>query len=285
MSVLSEVLSEAPVDFGLVTTKILVKDLRECAKLFTNEEVRYLVDMYYSIQKFRINSMNQARALRDSGEPNRFVTWLGEQMQYLEDKIKTALDVYTSTRKLGVWCKSITGIGPVITAGLMAHIDITKAPTVGHIWSFAGLNPEAVWKKGQVRPWNARLKTLCWKVGESFVKVKNRPSDIYGKVYEARKALETERNQRGEYADKAAAILRQKNFGKDTEAYKWYSQGMLPPGHIHARAKRYAVKLFLAHYHHVAYLLHYGKEPPKPYVITHLGHADFVEPPNLHLIM
>ena len=32
------------------------------------------------------------------------------------------------------------------------------------------------------------LKELCWKIGESFVKVKGNPADIYGKIYEERKA-------------------------------------------------------------------------------------------------
>jgi len=56
--------------------------------------------------------------------------------------------------------------------------------------------------------------------------------------------------------------------------------GKLPPAHIHARVKRWAVKLFLAHYHHVAWTLAIGAPPPKPYVIAVLGHADFIAPPN-----
>lgn len=51
-----------------------------------------------------------------------------------------------------------------------------------------------------------------------------------------------------------------------------------PPAH--SRAKRWAVKLFLAHYHHVAWSLATGTPPPKPYVISVLGHADFIAPPN-----
>jgi hypothetical protein len=54
----------------------------------------------------------------------------------------------------------------------------------------------------------------------------------------------------------------------------------LPPAHIHARAKRYAVKLFLAHYQQVAYELHFGKKPPNPYPIEILGHAHMIDPPN-----
>ena len=136
------------------------------------------------------------------------------------------------------------------------------------------------WGKGEKRPWNARLKVVCWKAGESFVKVQNNDRDIYGTVYAERKALEQARNAEGLFADQAAAMLERKRIGKDTEAYKWYSQGMLPPAHIHARSTRYAVKLFLAHWHHVAYETEYAEEPPKPYVLTQLDHAHYIAPPN-----
>jgi hypothetical protein len=59
---------------------------------------------------------------------------------------------------------------------------------------------------------------------------------------------------------------------------------MLPPARIHRRAVRYAVKLFLAHYHHVAYEVEFGEPPPKPYVIEHLGHVDFIGPPNWPMV-
>ena len=58
------------------------------------------------------------------------------------------------------------------------------------------------------------------------------------------------------------------------QAYGHYSDGRLPPpDHIHSRAKRYAVKLFLSHYHEIGYTLEFGIEPPNPYPIGVLGHA------------
>ena len=57
------------------------------------------------------------------------------------------------------------------------------------------------------------------------------------------------RNDHGDYAERAALILTQKKFDKKTDAYKAYSSGNLPPAHIHAMARRYAVKLFLSHLH------------------------------------
>ena len=54
-------------------------------------------------------------------------------------------------------------------------------------------------------------------------------------------------NEEGKFADQAANILETKNIGKDTVAYKSYSQGKLPKAHITARAMRWTEKIFLSH--------------------------------------
>lgn len=317
----------------------LSRDIKSALVSLSEQEARYLVDAYYTIQSYRIQAANQVRALNKSDEPHEVLTWLEDNNQSLENQIKRALDAWTETRPLGRWAKSVTGIGPVIAAGLLAHIDIKQAPTYGHIWRFAGLDPTTVWEKSTKRPWNASLKVICWKAGESFVKVSSNAKDVYGQVYASRKLQEVRGNEELRYSDQAVNILATKKIGKDTDAFKWYSGAidprvaawwravgfepsktptikqieaalsqkelqkndkemtalcargnqqllsvlkgapMLPPGHLHARAKRYAVKLFLSHYHDVAYRLHYGTAPPKPYPIAHLNHAHYLPPP------
>lgn len=271
-------------ELQLEGAKRISRDLRKAmAGQIGSGQARYLVDLYYEIQTHRIRMSLQKQALEKAGEPNEHLDFILENFKIMEKDVKTILDLWTDIEPsgMGKWAKGIVGIGPVLSAGLLAHIDITKAPTVGHIWRFAGLDPTVKWEKGQKRPWNAKLKVICWKIGESFEKVQNHPDDIYGKVYKARKMYEQEKNERREYAEQAAEILQTKKIGKDTEAYKWYSKGMLPPAHIRERAKRYAVKLFLSHWHHEAYRRHYGEEPPKPYPIAILGHAHYIAPPEV----
>jgi hypothetical protein len=258
----------------------LTKDLANAARTLSAGEARFLVDAYYAMQDNRIRTTAQVRALTESEEPHDVLRWLAAQDESLEGQIRRALAKYADASKLGEWAQSNKGIGPVITAGLMAHIDITKAPTVGHIWRFAGLDPTSKWDKGQKRPWNASLKVLCWKIGESFVKVSGDEEAYYGRVYRERKVLEISRNEAGLFKDQAADMLTRKKFGKDTDARKHYEAGHLPPAHIHARAKRYAVKLFLSHFHDVSYRMHYGVSPPLPYPIAHLGHAHYLAPPT-----
>lgn len=259
----------------------LTKDEKQAAVTLGKDEARFLVDAYYQLQDNRIRSDGQVRSMSKDGEPHATLQWLANMNRTLEESIKAALDAYSNASPVGRWMRSQKGIGPVIAAGFLAHLDITKAETAGAFWSFAGLDPRKTWEKGQKRPWNADLKVLCWKLGESFVKVSGYEDAFYGKLYKERKALEIERNEKGEFADQAAAKLEKFKIGKTTDAYKAYSVGKLPPAHIHARATRFAVKIFLSNLHHIMYVDHHGKEPPLPYAIGILGHAHMIKPPGL----
>lgn len=266
---------------GATALTALNKDLREAAATLSVRQARFLVDYYYQMQRNRIRAGHQALKAAEASEPGAIARWALDNSSTLENNIRKVLDIYSTTSVVGSWSRSICGIGPVIAAGLLAHIDIGQAPTVGHIWRFAGLDPTLPrMTKGEKRPWNARLKVVTWKAGESFVKTSNNPRDIYGHIYAERKAYEQGKNEAGEYGEQAASQLQQFKYGKDTEAYGWYSQGKLPPAHIHARAKRYAVKVFLSHWHHVAYESTNGTPPPKPYILTQPGHVHFLAPPN-----
>lgn len=269
---------KAPMPTDLEPVHRLTRDIAKSASLLSDDEARFLVDYYYICQEDRKRSTNQTRALSETQEPCAVVAWLAEQSTTLENQIKRALDVYTDAHPVGKWLKGVYGIGPVIAAGLLAHIDITKAPTVGHIWRYAGLDPTVKWEKGQKRPWNAGLKTLLWKLGQSFMKFSNQEECFYGHIYKERKAYEIARNERGENAALAAVLVLK--VGKTTEAHKHLSLGLLPPGQIDARARRYAVKLLLSHLHGEWYRATYGTPPPLPYPIAIGGHAHYIAPPH-----
>lgn len=260
----------------------LTKDLATASATLSDAEARFLVDSYYAMQDARIRADGQVRSIEkaETPEPHLVLSWLAEQNKSLENQIKRALEKYANSHPVGKWLNSIFGIGPVISAGLLAHIDITKAPTAGHIWAFAGLDPTKKWEKKTKRPWNAELKVLCWKAGESFVKFHNAEECFYGHVWKAQKEIYVQRNEAGAYAERSAEILLSKNFSKSTDAYKSYIEGKLPPAHIHAMARRYAVKLFLSHLHGEMYRQILKQEPPLPYPIAILGHAHFIAPPN-----
>lgn len=328
-----------------VITK-LSKDLNDAAKLMSFHEARFLVDSYYQMQNDRIRAKNQVRAVSQTDEPSSVLLWVSDNTAVVEKQIGRALTTFAKEHFVGRWAMSVCGIGPIISAGLLAHIDIAKAPNVGHIMSFAGMLPKArpwlesakarakakevlgnakeltpelvtriVAEYGKspeamaqsllgenphhyneavsmltgvpvnaelvkyltARPHNASLKTLLWKIGESFVKVSGRENDFYGKFYARAKAVYIERNERGDYAEVAAQKLRDFNIGKGTDAYAAYSAGLLPPAHIQSRAKRKAVDLFISHWWEVAFRHRFpDRECVKPYSMGMDGNREYI---------
>lgn len=256
----------------------LNRDLVKAAKTLSEREAEYLVRSYYQFQHNRLVAENRIRALAKTDKPHEVISWERDQATVIEQQIKKTLDWYTENHRFGAWPRSILGIGPVITAGLIVNTHMDHLVTAGHLWSFAGLNPEKKWNKGEKRPWNASLKVICYHAGECFVRVQNNPKDTYGHMYAEKKKFYIEKNEAGGFAERAAAILTERKFDKTTDAYKAYVVGHLPPAHVHAMARRFAVKMFLSHYWEVCYRLHFEKDPPLPFAIAHLGHVHIVPP-------
>jgi hypothetical protein len=321
------------------------RDLRAAAATLSDEEAKYLCDSYYTMQEDRKRAGGQQRALDKSGEPHQVINWLFAQSGTLEKQIKGALDVYTEHHIMGSYMRATYGIGPVLSAGLLAHIHmgdwchvchahsekaceqrqkdkkaavhhwqpVFSCPTVGHIWAFMGwaADGQKPWDKSTKRPFNAKLKVIGWKIGQSFMKFSGDERCYYGRVYKERKAYEVERNDRGALAEQAAKGA--ERVRKTTDAWPWYAgcypagtlakylatpekgrpgllaslkgepgsgTPMLPPGHIDARARRYAVKLFIAHLFEAWYERATGKPPPLPYPVAFLNHAHITPPPN-----
>jgi len=216
-------------------------------------------------------------------------------------------------------CNSVVGIGPVLAAGLVANFDPIPPPTAGHWWSFAGINPDMQWKPGEKRPFSAMLKVLQWKISGSFVKFSSHEHDVYGKHYRREKQRYITNNDRGAYVERAKADAKRVDRKTDAWKWyagcypagttaAWEAEGkglsaearqraqkklleerrgvagdglpMLPPGHVDNRARRWVAKLFISHYHHVCFGIHFGEDPPKPYVISHLHHAHAIDPPD-----
>lgn len=256
----------------------ITSDLLKTAGSLSDDSIRYLVDTYYQAQEWRKGTANQVRAAAEADEGDAALLRASAgYFDFWENEVRKVFLPFAEEHAVGRWAMAQVGIGPVLAAGLFAHIKLDKAPCVSSVWRFAGLDPTSTWEKGKKRPHNASLKTLCWKIGESFVKTCNHEDSFYGPVYVARKELETARNAAGAFAEQAAAKLARYKIGKNTEAYAHYAAGRLPPAHIHARAKRYAVKLFLSHYWTVLFESTHGTPAPKPRIFE-------IDPKHTHLI-
>lgn len=161
------------------------------------------------------------------------------------------------------------------------------------------------------RPWNAELKQFLFHFGESMVKFSGNEKCFYGHIFLARKDRYWKDNLSGKYRQRALDDAQ--HYDKSTAAYAWASgcyradqindlinsgkklipenleglklkpgegDPMLPPAHIHARARRYTGSIFLSHLHRVWWETEMKEPAPKPFVIEHLGHAHVIRVPN-----
>lgn len=121
----------------------LNKDLLKSAKLLGRNSIRYLTDTYYQVQHFRIVAANQLRS--QVGEPNQLLTWVFNSYRLMENDIKKALGEFAEEYTVGRWLQSIYGIGPVLSAGFIARLDISKARMPSHFIRYSGMDPTRIW--------------------------------------------------------------------------------------------------------------------------------------------
>jgi hypothetical protein len=234
------------------------------------------VQLYYDSQKLRIIHENKLRAVGESELFGWFMAWLRVGEETLLGKLREWVEGEEAPREAR-WAYGQDGIGPVLAAGLSAYIDVGKANSVSALWKYCGQAPgydRPV--KGVKLPYHARLKTLCWKLGDSFVKVSGKEGSVYGRLYAGFKEEEILRNEGGRYREAAARELANKKWKEDTVTRGRLEKGKLSDGHLHSRAKRRAVKIFLQHYWVVGREAR-GLSVSKPYVEAILGHQDIVE--------
>lgn len=154
-----------------------------------------------------------------------------------------------------------------------------KGKTKSGKWS-----KEDLIKYSTMIPYNKKLKVLMWKIGASFHKVMNNPNSLYGRLYKERLEYETIKNERGDYADQAAAGAAR--VGKTTIAYSYYEKGKLPPAHLNQRAERWVTKIFIAHLFEAEWYNITGEKAPEPYILNRPNpndpnspiHSDYIEP-------
>jgi hypothetical protein len=255
----------------------LIKKIIETADLKVHE-ISEIVELYYDAQDLRIAHANKDRTEPPSPLVEFLDYWLKVGEKVIHTKLAKWLESDDSPAE-AKWAYNQIGIGPVIASGLSAHVKLDRADTISSLWKFAGQAPGFDRKvKGQKLCYNARLKTLCWKIGESFVKVSGKEGATYGKLYIQFKEEEIRRNEAGLYKEAAQRELASKKFRvEDSVTKKRLLAGMLSDAHLHARAKRKTVKIFLSHFwtkgREAA-----GLPVTLPYAIKILGHDGMIEP-------
>jgi hypothetical protein len=103
------------------------------------------------------------------------LVWFHNKLYETEKELYIRLDAWSKGHKLrNQYLDHVKGIGKVLASGIIAWLSepILRADNVSQIWKYCGLFPGSERKAGKKLEYNPRLKSFCWKIGQSFIKFK-----------------------------------------------------------------------------------------------------------------
>lgn len=176
-------------------------------------------------------------------------------IESVERQYKGLMEDYLRHEKIWyMWLEKIKGISSVLGSNLIKNFGYCeKYAYVSSMWRHSGFDPDGAKgrRKGETIHYKPALKTLMWKIGDSFIKQRTSP---YREIYDNEKARQLELMENN--AENA------------------------PKNRMHAdlRARRKMVKIFMQHYFVVARTIA-NLPVSKPYPHDKLGHKSYIPPP------
>lgn len=228
------------------------EDVPQRLPIRNDSRLRILVDMREALQRQRIAFGNRIGALDradDTGDHTSrdVMEWWQNHFLAAEAQANTDIKYALHDHPIYEYMRGIKGVGPLLSAQLIAQVDISRSPTVSAFWRYAGyavINGEREKKtKGEKLRYNARLKKICYLIGMSFIKSRSPYADVY-------------------YSSKAYYEANRPDWTKL---------------HIHNAAIRRMIKHFLTHLWLVWRELE-GYETRSLYVEEYLGHEHITSP-------
>ena len=219
------------------------------------EVLRVLVDLReHVLQKQRIALGNRLSAIErgvDVVDENtaRIIEHFYDSFEALEGDADSEIKALVRELEIVQAMVSVKGVGPMLSARVISMIDITLVDHVSALWKWAGYavvegkadGP----RKGEKITYNPRLKKAVYLVGDSFIKSRSPYRDIYDKAKE--------------------------KYERDPDLSKM---------HIHRRAARKMVKLWLSHLWQVWRELE-GLPVENAYVHQHMNHTTIITPEQM----
>lgn len=223
-----------------------------------------------------------------------------KEIARMEDTYKRMMSTFVKNEPVYQhFLQHIIGIGPVLSANLIKEFGhCEKYEHSSNLWSHCGMDVEngkaPYRKKGEKSKYSPRLKTLCWKIAESFKK-KNSP--VYRDIYEEEKEYQIQRMEHSvcrfcgkktcEHYRKPKTMeyyctrdIKQRVHLTDFDIVDLdVSNNATPPWsrkHAENRALRKAVKIFLEHYW-VSSREVTGQSTESPWIIEHGKHGDYID--------
>lgn len=159
-----------------------------------NTHLRTLVDLRGVVQKQRMAFGNRMDAIFREADVadeitigllerwhNRFLDMESDLDKEIKDAIKDVPIINLMTQ--------VKGVGPLLSARVVAMIDIEKSDTVSALWRYCGygVTPDGTRErptKGEKLHYNTRLKSSCYNLGRSML----RTNSPYRSIYDSAKA-------------------------------------------------------------------------------------------------
>lgn len=231
--------------------------------------IRELVEIYYDVQDVRIRSFNR---LRQVGEVKGVEP---DILKRLEKQIRDYIAAQIRDEPVcKLFLKNIKGIGPILSGGLVSWFDITKAKHASSFWKYAGLHVEdgqAVRRiKGKKLGFNIRVRTFCWKIGDSLLKQR---TPFYRDIYDEAKIKEAEKLRHPEKDPHNCPVHETclKRLSAKAKRLKQSTKELPCKKHIDYRARRKMIKRFLLDFW-LAWRKLEGLPISEPYAIAVLKH-------------
>lgn len=146
----------------------------------SKESLKCLVSFYYQYQGQRIANDDRIRkiskGMNKNGNEDSMLAlkYLADSNREMEKQLKAMLGAYSVTTKVGKWLNDIVGIGPCISAGLLAYFNISESMrSCQSFYNYAGLNDNNI-------PWLSK---------DDVKKVMNKADEIISARVEERKAV------------------------------------------------------------------------------------------------
>jgi len=148
----------------------------------------------------------------------------------------------------------IKGISGILSANLIKEFGYCEnAPYISSLWKFTGMHVKdekaPVRKRGEKLEFNARLRTMVWKIGDSFVKQR---TPFYRKIYDKEKKkqiklMEGVLNKLTKEQEKELKKIKKREEKREF-FNKFNPKAPVSLMNADLRARRKMVKIFLAHY-------------------------------------
>jgi len=265
-------------------------------------QLRFLVETMYDLQKVRIATSNRIKKyceIADTTEAELKEYHSHADESYAENEKWMEKESFAIIKDHPIydrWLSKVKGIGPRLSGGLLAWIDLYRATHVSSVWKYCGMAvvttryhcgackeefpvadvPEFEngcpkckgqlfrigeadrRRRGEKLGYNPGAKVLVWKIGNQFVK----QGDSYRKLYDHfRKEVEQRPCHKVHLDEKTK---------KPIPCFD---------AHKHAKALRLTIKIFLSHYYIVGRKI-FGLPISDPFPFGVLGHdrASYIEP-------